>query len=852
MKNRFIFHNKRLTLFFILILVIPVLLVYYQVTNHTFISFDDPDYVTANHRVQQGLTPENIVWAFSFSKEGDKTYFHPLTWLSHMTDCQLFGLNPAYHHLTNLFFHIVNSFLLFMLLKISTGLPYRSLAVAVLFALHPICVDTVAWVAERKNLLSSFFWFLTMLAYVWHTKKPGIIRYMAVFVLFILGLLSKPMLVTIPCVLLLMDFWPLKRFKPVDIRSAIRDGAGLIKEKIPLFALSFFWSILSMLSIQRLGVEVPTYSRPMDLRISNAIVSYVNYIGKILWPFDLAIFYPYPRHVPFWEIAFALLVLISISYVVFKKIKESPWLAVGWLWFLGTLVPVLGLTQNGLWPALADRWAYIPSVGIFIMAVWGVVEAINRIKMPPTLSTALAVIAFFVIVPTTWVQVRYWSTNYTLFQHALDVTENNWAANNNLGKFFSKQKMFNKAVHHFKTANAMMPDQPITLTNIGVALSNLGKDKEAAHYYKQAIQLNKNYKTAHYNLGLLYASQGDEELALQYYQNAIQIDPDYEDAHNNMGLLYFNQGQTDNALLHFQKAIQTDTDNAKSHNNLGLLFYKMGETEQSLMHYQKAIQIDPEFAEAHFNLGLLFYHTGNTKKAEEHYNTSIHINPNYAEAYNNLGLLYSDLEKTDEAIHHFQKATQLDPDYDAAYCNMGVVYSNLGQTPDAVSCITKAIVISPRNVKYYNHLGIILEQAGHTDQAINTFNKALEIIPDDPTTHINLGNLFIKRGQTKKAILHFNTALRSQPDSVEAHNNLGTAFAESGKFKKAIAHYKKALELNPDYVDAHHNLGIALYKVGDVEEAVRHFRKALSIAPERQDVRMNLNSILKKMIPSGS
>ncbi len=361
-----------------LFLVLLTLGVYWQVRDHEFISFDDNTYITENRHVKTGLTQENILWAFRFSDKGG-TYWHPLTWLSHMTDCHFYGLNPGMHHTTNLLFHIANTILLFLLFKRMTGALWQSAFVAALFALHPLNTDSVAWVAERKNVLSTFFWILTMLAYVRYTEHPGFFRYMTMFLSFVLGLLSKPMLVTLPCVLLLLDYWPLKRFLISDCRFPIESKnemspaqtgdrkSKVLWEKLPLFALSAASVCLSSLSLQRYKNIIFPESVLMTLRIENALVSYVRYILKMICPQNLAFYYPYPDSLPTWQSLGAAILLVIISYLTIRAFRSMPYLITGWLWYLGTLVPVSGLIQAGLWPATADRWAYVPLIGLFIM-----------------------------------------------------------------------------------------------------------------------------------------------------------------------------------------------------------------------------------------------------------------------------------------------------------------------------------------------------------------------------------------------------------------------------------------------------------------------------------------------------
>ncbi len=376
--------------------------VYCQVINHEFISLDDDLYVTENQHILEGITLQSVAWAFNFSDK-EETYWHPLTWLSHNLDCQLYGLNSGMHHLTSLIIHMANAILLFLLFNRMTGELWKSAFVAAIFSLHPINVDSVAWVAERKNVLSTFFWILTMLSYVHYTVRPGIYKYLLTLFVFALGLLAKPMLVTLPCVLILIDYWPLGRI----LHSQTASFSRLIIEKIPFFLLSFASIFLSTSSLKGTTAVISMIQRPMDLRIANALVSYVSYIGKMIWPQGLAVNYPFPATVPIWESVCAGLFLILVSLLVFISIKRMPYLTIGWLWFIGTLVPVIGLMQVGYWPALADRFAYVPFIGLFVMVAWGVPDLFVRWRFKERSLVLIAAVFLSIIITTTFVEIFF-------------------------------------------------------------------------------------------------------------------------------------------------------------------------------------------------------------------------------------------------------------------------------------------------------------------------------------------------------------------------------------------------------------------------------------------------------------
>jgi len=528
-----------------LFLVVITLTVYWPVQNYDFVNFDDTLYVTENTHIQEGLTLKSVIWAFSFSGK-ENTYWQPVTWLSHALDCQLYGLQPGKHHLTGLMFHIANSLLLFMVFKWMTGAFWRSAFVAMLFAIHPINVDSVAWVAERKNVLSTFFWMLTMLTYVYYTKKPALGRYLLTFLMYVLGLLTKPMLVTLPFVLLLLDYWPLKRLlygqlsgngnkvRKKTLVSRFKEFLPfqLIVEKIPFFILSGLSIGLSALSVQE-KASLATLV-PMDLRISNALVSYIKYIGNMIWPQGLTVFYPYPRIVPAWETIGALLLLVCVSVMAIRSVKRAPYFIIGWLWFLGTLVPVLGLVQTGLWPAMADRFAYVPLIGLFVVFAWGVPQICQSWRHRTIWISASAVFLLLILTTVTWKQLGYWKTSMTLFEHNLRFTSNNNVAHNNLG----------------------------------VALDEQGRTEEAIELFSQVLAIKPDYVKAQYTLGNALNKQGRIEEAIEHYLEALRIKPDYVKAHNNLATALVRKGNIEGAIAHFQKALRINPDNIIIKNNL--------------------------------------------------------------------------------------------------------------------------------------------------------------------------------------------------------------------------------------------------------------------------------------------
>ncbi len=571
------------------ILALSTLAIYWPVTGHQFISYDDREYVTDNDHVQAGLTSKSLYWSFTTPHAAN---WHPLTWLSHILDVHLHGTDAGGHHLTSLLLHVANTVLLLCVLCRMTGARWSSSFVAALFALHPLHVESVAWVAERKDVLSTFFWMLTLLAYVRYVERPAVNRYLPVVLFLALGLMSKPMLVTLPFVLLLLDYWPLKRFRPGQ-----PGGTRLVLEKVPLFALSTASAVVTNL-VQRAGGTVePLSVHPISFRIANALVSYVAYLRKMLWPGDLAVFYPFPRAIPWWHVAGALLLLASISLVAIRAARRNPYLVVGWLWYLGTLVPVIGLVQVGA-QAMADRYTYVPLIGIFIIIAWGAPDLLARWRHAEKGLAVAAIALLSLLAAATLLQVRHWARTHTLFEHALRVTEDNYVAHYNLGIDLLERNETTEAIRHLAEAVRIQPRFAEAHNNLGNSLEQLGRRAEAIDHYSRALRANPSMATAHYNLGLALAKQGKAPEAIHHLSEALRTRPGYAEAHNNLAIVLADQGRTDEAIDHLAEALRIDPEYARAHFNLGVVLADQGRLDEAIRHYSEALRIDPDDLEA--------------------------------------------------------------------------------------------------------------------------------------------------------------------------------------------------------------------------------------------------------------
>jgi protein O-mannosyl-transferase len=522
--------RKRILLFGLLLVVVTLGL-YYPVHSHLFVNYDDSLYVTENDQVQAGLTWLTVKWAFTTFEVGT---WHPLTWLSHALDCQWFGLDPSGHHDTSLLLHTLNVVLLFWVLQAATGYAGRSAMVAALFALHPINVESVAWIAERKNVLSMLFFLLALGAYRWYALKPRAGRYIVVAVLFALGLLAKPQVITFPFVLLLWDYWPLQRMsfsgdEPVGPSAGSfpkRSFSWLLLEKLPLFALSVASALITM-AAARTDTEKIFY--PRHIRFEAAIVSYLQYLKKAFWPSRLAVFYPHPgSSLRPWHAYAALCLLVAISALVFEA-RHCRYLVVGWLWYVGTLVPMLGLQPVGYkgMQGIADRYAYLPFIGLFIMLCWGVPDWLSEHKAARTTWLTGPTLAMLLLLAAiAHRQLAYWSDNVSLWSHALQVTGPNWLAENNLGKMLMSEGQEEAGVAHFLRAVAIYPDDPVSNMNIALYDQKQGNLSEAVKHFKIAITMSHDEKlkiAALNNLGRAYTDLGDPARARECFAAATRL-----------------------------------------------------------------------------------------------------------------------------------------------------------------------------------------------------------------------------------------------------------------------------------------------------------------------------------------
>jgi Tfp pilus assembly protein PilF len=611
------------------VLVAINLFIYAPIRHYGFLSYDDPPYVSENAQVIRGLTGQGVLWAFT---TGHASNWHPMTWLSHMLDVQMYGMNAGRHHFTNLLLHIANTLLLFGVLYRTTGAWRRSAMVAVLFAVHPLHVESVAWIAERKDVLSTLFWMLTMHAYVSYVGKPRLGRYLAVVAVFALGLMSKPMLVTLPLVLLLLDVWPLDR---VRIEAGQRKvWLRMFREKIPLFMLAAASSIVTVMAQSRGGAVQSFEVAPLYQRAANALFSYVAYLGQMLWPRNLAAYYPYSP-LSLGLVAASASVLITVSVIVIRFSRSRPYLFVGWLWYVFTLIPVIGLIQVG-GQARADRYTYIPLIGVFLIAAWGIPIVLERWRYISAALQATACILVCALAAGARSQVRYWESDLALWQHAVRTTVDNYFAR----------------------------------TNLGFALIDGGDYAGGIAQYTEALKIKPDSAETHNALGTTLLKQGQLDTAMEQFAMALRIKPGFAEAHSNRGMVLAQRGVTEEAFSEFRKALEISPENPEIQYNFGFALASQGKLDDAMSYYRKALTIKPDYADAHFQMGNAFAGKGMLSEAAAEYNKALRIRPEYADAHNNLGVILLKQDRYDEAVAHFTEALRIDPDNNRAQENL--------------------------------------------------------------------------------------------------------------------------------------------------------------------------------------
>jgi tetratricopeptide (TPR) repeat protein len=612
--------------------------VFGQTLRHEFVNFDDNVYVYNNPAVSHGLTLKGILWAFTHVHSSN---WHPLTWVSHMLDCQLYGLNPGGHHLTNVLLHTATAISLFLVLRRMTGFLWRSAFVAAVFAIHPLRVESVAWVAERKDVLSGLFFMLTLWAYTRYTQGLSSVEgrelsvqgvrafdprlwtldYYLVLLFFALGLLCKPMLVTLPLVLLLLDYWPLRRIaefgdKLPGATKRSEGGSTLLFEKLPLFGLAVASCVVTIFAQHDAIQSFEKFSLP--LRLGNAVVSYVAYLGQMFWPADLAVFYPFTaKSVGVSEVVLSLVLLAGISMGVFILRRRRPYFLTGWLWYFIMLAPVIGILQVGS-QAHANRYTYLPQIGLCLLLTWAAADLTVSWRHRRQILGVAALGVIATLMACTWKQTAYWKNNESLWTHTAACTSSNYVAQNELGNILLQRGRVDEAMVHYQQALQIKPDSAEASYHLGNALFQKGRADEAIAWYQQALQIKPGFAEASFNLGNALLQKGRVDDAIVQYQQALKIEPVLSEAHINLGNALLQKGRVDDAIAQYQTALQITPDNAEAHNNLGSALLRMGRLNEAITHYQKALQITPDNTVVRTNLDNAVFQKGGADEAITH------------------------------------------------------------------------------------------------------------------------------------------------------------------------------------------------------------------------------------------
>jgi tetratricopeptide (TPR) repeat protein len=817
-------------------LALATVLAYLPVLQNDLVDYDDDYYISQNPNLKLGLSREGLKWAFTESYGAN---WYPLTWLSLMLDYQLFGMSAPAFHGVNLALHVGSAVLLFHVFLRMTSSPGASGFIAAIFALHPAHVESVAWAAERKDAFSALFWMLALWAYVRYAQKPSPRRLALVGVFLALGLMSKPMLVTLPFVLLLLDVWPLGRIGKTPL-------GRLVLEKTPLLALAAISSAVTFFVQRDEGAVQPLETYSLDTRVANALVSYAAYIGKAFWPARLSPYYPHPGDsLPLWQAAAAFAALAAatlLAFVLVRRDERLRFLPVGWLWYLGTLVPVIGIVQVGQ-QAMADRYTYLPYIGLSIVVAFGVAEIGRRFSIPRAVLVAAGASSLLALAVAASAQVRVWRDSVSLFEHALKVTEGNALAHINLGIAYLNRGRLEDAERELAEAIRLHPGAAEAYAGLAAVRAREGRREEALELYRKALRLDPASSSTHRELASLLLSLGDSTQALVHFREASALSPADGDALVDLAVALSREGRFDEASAKFEDASRRPVDEARLHQNWGAVLLERGDLDEASRHFEKALALRPDYAAAQFSLGQAAMRRGDLALAEKHLREAVRLEPESDEARYHLGLALANGGKLDEAYGELEKARSLNPERAETQYSLGLVLARLGDLDRAASYFRASLSLAPANPEAHYSLGLALSGKGELEAALESYRRAVELAPDYAAAHNSWGVALASAGRIPEAIERFEAALAIDPKLAEAHNNLGLALSSAGRGAEALEHFRAAAALEPLNPDAHNNVGAALAREGRFREAAESFRKALELAPDHEGATRNLAAL---------
>ena len=805
--SRAVFSKPWKNLLVALLLFSLALALFWPATRYDFIDLDDGGYVEDNIQVSTGLPWENIRWAFTTVHQ---SWWLPILWLSFMADTELHGPDPFGYHLTNILLHALNTALLFWVLHRMTGARWRCAFVAALFAVHPLRVESVAWITERKDVLSGLFWMLAMLAYVRYTKRPTKGRYGLVPGLMLLGLMSKAILIALPPALLLLDYWPLRRAGPPWERDQRRTWGRLVVEKWPLWILSVIF----------IGINLATHesgrgsASELSLieRVGLIAPNYWVYLWKVIWPARLALLYP-EEDVVYWPLFWAALAgLLLVTGWLLRTGKNRPWLTVGWLWFLLILFPVIRGVRMGL-AQYADRFVYLPGIGLAVAVCWAAAEWASR-RRPRAIAAGGAGLALILLLAArTAAYLPNWRNSESIFRYTLENTGEN----------------------------------PIVSNNLGACLLDRGEYDKALKLFGDAVNTAGYNALPHFNMGAALYAMGRHREALAHFQEALQLDPEYVATYIRVGHAMLTLGLGREALPYFQQALAKEPRASLAHYSLGNAYYELGEYEKALEYYGETLKIAPKYTEGLYNQGNAFSKLGRYDEAIASFRSALALNTNHFAAHQNLGNVLVAAGRPREALPHYLEAVRIAPSNGSARLDLAAALQELGREKESLQAYAEAVRVDVAAATNVVRQADRLFAEAQYERAAARYRLALNARPEDAVAHHNLANALCALGRPAEALDVFEEALRRKPDYALAHFNLGNALHELGRFEEAAEHYRAALRLEPDNAAAALNLGRSLCALGRLEEGAAEFRYALERDPDYALAVANLADVLTQL-----
>ena len=734
-----------------LCLALATVLLYWPVHAYDFVNLDDVDYIRRNVPVLAGLTLASVRWAFTTLWT---SFWMPLTWLSFMVDSQLYGTGAGGYHVTNVLLHAASTVVVFVLLVRATGECWPSAFVAGLFALHPLHVESVAWVTERKDVLSTLVMLLTLGCYGRWVARPTAGRYLVTLVVFVLGLMAKPMFTTGAVLLLVVDLWPLRRFRGLP-------PVRLLVEKVPFVVLAVPFAMVTMLAGRHVVAPGELTDIPLAARLAAVCESYVTYLARTFWPSGLAVLYPEHLPPPLWQTALAALGLLAVTGFALAEARGRPWLTAGWLWYVLALVPVSGIVRIGNF-ASADRFTYVPLLGIFVVAAW----AANELATPPARRWVAVGFAGGVLTVCATVarsQLAYWHDGITLFERTIAVTGAN----------------------------------PIAQYMLGLALADRGRTDEAMTRYAESLRLRPDYAHAHTSLGRLLLDRGRLDDAVAHLSAALRSDPEDAFAHDALAHVFVQQGRYDEAIAHYVQALRFEPDVPAIHIGYGAALAARGRLKEATAEYAAALRVRPDDAEAHDNLANALAAQGRVDEALAEYAAALRLRPDFAAAHLNLALFLAERGRFADAIEHYRAALRIRPDDARAHADLGNALAADGKLDEAILEYTEALRLEPGYAGAHNNLANALVMLGRVDEGIAHYGEALRLDPGYAEAHYNLGMVEADRGRSAAAIGHYTEAVRIRPDYAAAHRQLGIVLGTEGRIEEARVHLAEALRIDP-------------------------------------------------------